>query len=392
MKKIKILLMGITGDLAKRKVIPAIAQFAERNNNKFTTELIGFSRSKAEDNEIIDLLNGNSKDAQHKLSQISYVEAQYDNATILDNIFSQLHKDERLIIYLAVPPSTFIPFLQKACPLHHHNIDIVVEKPFGQNLEEAENIIAQIKDCVLTRRIHFFDHYAFKISSKINSEVLSNIDPYIDGKIKKIEIQALEKVDTQGRAGYFERTGALKDMFQHIITMYLMVCNYFNIPSIDIANIYIDSIITGQYDDYRSHSGNNQSTTETYFKLIMTMKNELQISAESGKSLGKKSTSVSLLFDNGTTVLWNLEPQKHITVIKKNTEMISFGFIDDHLLDHTRLFESIILDDFSRMIKQDQILRTWKMYNLVFDYMLSNNVTPTTYKTGFYPIEFIKFA
>jgi glucose-6-phosphate 1-dehydrogenase len=391
MKNIKILLMGITGDLAKRKVIPAIAQFAERNKSKFSTELIGFSRSEANPKEILDLLNGSSTNSQNHIGKISYIQDQYDNPEQLNNLFSQLNKDERLIIYLAVPPSVFVPFLQKACPLHHANIDIIIEKPFGQSLQEAQSIIDQAKSCVLTRRIHFFDHYAYKASSSINSETLSHFSSYMNGNIIRVSIKALERLSAEGRASYFDQTGTLKDMIQHIITIYMLAYSYFKLPLPDTKSITIDSLTLGQYDNYAEHTEKAQNTVDTYFNLTLKEKKGLVILAESGKSLGVKNTSISLLFENEVEIVWNLDPEKHISVVQKGKEILSFNLIDNNMLDHTRLFESLISDDFSRFVSHEQILETWKLYDLINDFKIENSIKPITYLTGVYPIKKVQY-
>jgi glucose-6-phosphate 1-dehydrogenase len=387
MKTTKILLMGITGDLAKRKVIPAISQFAERNANKFATELIGYSRSKVVASEVISILNNQSENGKHRVSNISFVRGQYDDAAILDGIFSELNMNDRLIIYLAIPPSIFIPFLLSACPLHHANIDIIIEKPFGQSLEEAENIIAQSQNCTLTRRIHFFDHYAFKVSSRIDIGHLELLKKYTGESISKIEIKALENVTTEGRKGYFDQTGSFKDMFQHIITMYLLTCGYFKTPLIDSHNIKISSLSLGQYDNYKSDSHNSTSEIDTYFDLKIKTKNGLKVTVESGKSLGIKSTSIAIFYKNGTKLIWNLDPEKHISVTIEDKEVLGFNFIDNKILDHTRLFESIVSNNFSKFVTNNQILETWKLYNLVNKYKVSNKIKPTIYKSGLYPIK-----
>jgi glucose-6-phosphate 1-dehydrogenase len=387
MKTIKILLMGVTGDLAKRKVIPAIAQFAEKNIHKFNVELIGFSRSVADSLMISDLLDKNSQKKVHSISNLTFIQGQYDDVLILDTIFTQLDDNERLLIYLAIPPSIFIPFLQKACPLNHNNIDIIIEKPFGQSLEEAKNILDQTNTCILTRRIHFFDHYGFKVSSRINAETLKNFSEYIDGNITNIDLKALESVDTQGRSGYFDQTGTLKDMFQHMITIYQLARQYFKLPLLTSSNVTISNLISAQYDTYKLHAGSKETKTDTYFKLGLLTNSSLNINIESGKSLGIKSTSISLIFENGTEILWNLDPEKHISIIQKGKEVLSFNLIDNNMLDHTRLFECIVSDDFSRFISHEQILETWKLYDLVNNFKTKNCIEPITYLTGIYPLK-----
>ncbi|NJK71713.1 MAG: hypothetical protein HC932_05770 [Thermales bacterium] len=145
MKRIKILLLGITGDLARIKVLPALSEFATLHQKDFEVHLIGYSRSKADEKEVENILNQNSKHDKHKIKTIEYIQDSYNNIDRFNQIIDGTSKQDKLIIYLAVPPVVFIPFLKSACPLDPSNLHIVIEKPFGRSIEElARSLILLI--------------------------------------------------------------------------------------------------------------------------------------------------------------------------------------------------------------------------------------------------------
>ena len=379
--------MGITGDLAKRKILPSVAQFAEINQSKFNIELIGYSRSTANHTEIKQTLDQSSSNNTHKLKNLYFVEGQYDDAEKLDIIFSDLEQNDRLIIYLAIPPAVFIPFLSKACPLNPANIDIIIEKPFGQSLEEAQEIILKSHSCTLTHRIQFFDHYAFKASSLISKFALAHTAEYIMHPINRIEIKALESVNARGREGYYKNVGALKDMFQHLVTMYQLAHTLFDIPLLRTENLVINDLQLGQYNHFKEDINDENCTTDTYFKLSANSSNQINISMESGKSLGTKSTSIDLYCTDETKITWNLDPDKHICVTKNDLEVLSFSLIDSNILDHTRMLTAIVADDYSRFVSHGEVYNAWNLYDMIVAYKDQNAVEPIIYENALYPIQ-----
>ena len=378
--------MGITGDLAKRKILPSVAQFAEINESKFNVELIGYSRSLANHIEIKQTLDQSSSNNNHKLKNLYFVEGQYDDAEKLDIIFSNLKITDRLIIYLAIPPAIFIPFLSKACPLNPANIDIIIEKPFGQSLEEAQEIILKSQSCTLTHRIQFFDHYAFKASSLISKSALAHTAEYLTHPINRIEIKALESVNARGREGYYKNIGALKDMFQHLVTMYQLAHTLFDLPRLRTENLVINDLKLGQYNHFKEDINDQNCTTDTYFKLSASISDQINISMESGKSLGTKSTSINLYCTDETKIIWNLDPDKHICVTKNNLEVLSFSLIDSNILDHTRMFTSIVADDYVRFVSHSEVYNAWNLYNKIIGYQAQNSIEPVVYESDLYPI------
>ena len=181
----KFLLFGITGNLAKIKILPGLAQFAQLNKDKTSVELVGYSRSQPKLEEVENALNSGIdtntlkiSENEHNLTKISFIQGGYEDGTVLFETISDLKKDERLVVYLAVPPSTFIKFLQNACPFSQNPIDVIVEKPFGRDPQEARQMLNLVYACNLHSQIHFCDHYLFKNSTLLNLDQKEQIQHF----------------------------------------------------------------------------------------------------------------------------------------------------------------------------------------------------------------------
>jgi glucose-6-phosphate 1-dehydrogenase len=385
MKKITILLLGITGNLAKLKILPAIGQFAKLNKDQLECSLIGYSRSNPDTEKIMQILDdhGANKD---NLKSISYVVDDYDKVDNYQKIIEGLDPDERLIIYLAAPPLVFIPFLKIACPLNPGNIDIVIEKPFGQNLSEAIDLINISTGCNLTKQIHFFDHYLFKNSSILDAESLEQIKALSSKKIKNISIKSLESVNVGDRGGYYESIGAIKDMWQHLFSLCFLLENSLE-KDFSWETFNVEKITTGQYQTYIQDVNLPSSFTETYFKALTNLSG-IPTTFESGKSLGQKNTTIQLEFVDGFSLRWNIDTEKFIQIKNSAGETIySKSLAEGNLLDHTNLFCSILDVDNSKFITPENVIFSWETFN---ELLRMKNPQPGIYSDGKWPIVFLE--
>jgi glucose-6-phosphate 1-dehydrogenase len=381
MKNITFLVVGITGDLAKRKILPAISQFADLHQTD-SVHLIGYSRSKPDEEEITKALHQSNKSGNHILSSITFVQGQYDDTAVFEKLLQTSTPNDHIFVYLATPPHVFIPFLQNTCPLDPSNIDIIIEKPFGQNLEDAEKIIAVSKNCSLTNRIHFFDHYSFKEGMLISSEISKSIQNFAKHPISCISIKALEKLGVDNRLGYYDEIGATKDMLQHLITLQNTCANLLQILPITHKTLQIRGIILGQYEQYPLESSN----TETYCK-IETLQNQTEIMLETGKNLGTKLTQIRIENTNNEVILWTIDPNPQIEYISKDKNEIWKESDTKGLLEHTTLFNNLMSNNLDRVVSYDNAIEGWKIYQQISQYIATKKPQLHTYKTGFYPIK-----
>ncbi len=394
MQNWKFLLLGITGDLSKRKILPGLAQFADHYSKDVTISLTGYSRSVPDDAEIQGILDKNTLDGKHKLQNVSYIQGEYNDPRFFTDMLSSLKPGERLVVYFAVPPVVFIELLKIFCPYNAKNLDILIEKPFGNNIEEAEKILMILEACGLIENVHFVDHYIFKSSSILNEEVKEKLIAVKEKKIKHITIQALESLDIQDRKGYYEGVGSFKDMFPaHLMSMLdLSVKTYKqDIDPKIYESFSVDSVVMGQYASYRNDVESQTSTTDTYFKVDGSFEifpgERISVCFESGKKLGLKKTQITIQFEDGDILTWNIEPDKKIHLSGGS------GFeydLSSNKLDHTNVFERILIRNLWRFLSVEYVLLGWKIYGKVISFVQADHTPVKIYRDEVWPVQFIE--
>jgi glucose-6-phosphate 1-dehydrogenase len=367
----KFLILGITGDLSKRKILPSITEFAHHNNDKISVDLLGYSRSEPNTEEILNIIK-NTTNGYSPFLNIDYATGQYNDPAFFNNLIRHLSKDERLIIYFAVPPVVILDLLEIFCPFNTKNIEILIEKPFGNNKNEAEQIIAKINSCKLNNKVHFCDHYLFKSGLIINPEIQLLINTVKQKQIEKIEIIAKESIGVKGRAGYYDSVGAIKDMFpSHLYSIWKFCKKTFHIKE-KIQKINIVKI--GQYKNYFSDIEVKQSNTETYFKIEFETNKGMKVLFESGKRFDRKETIIKVNFSDGNAMQWEIDPDRKI-LYQGKTYLINQSLHSDHY----NIFYNLLNNNYSKFINQKSVIRGWDLYNKTVDYINTNSVKTEVY-------------
>ncbi len=386
----KFLLFGITGDLSKKKILPALSQFAQLNEEKVQIDLVGYSRSQPNSEEINQILYQNNTSGKHNLQSVNFVQGAYEDPTIFYDLISKLKGGERLITYLAVPPSAFIRFLQNACPFSDKEIDVLIEKPFGRDSHEYKQIMDVVYACTLSDKVHFLDHYLFKTATFLSKGEVSNFKDFKSQSLESLKIQALENLGVEDRLGYYTETGALKDMFTHLFSLLNLILQTFNLGSLEEKNNFIvDNLILGQYANYTQALEDRTSQTDTYFQVegnYPINNQNTHIVFESGKNLGRKLTQIQATFNDGSNLTWQIAPESRIQAISSEQEF-SLNLHKTQKLDHTNLFENLLVRDHSHFVSQEHIGVFWAIYDTILAYKEQQHTELIRYKDNFWPLE-----
>ena len=243
-----LVIFGASGDLAKLKLVPAIYELARQNLLPDQFALVGYSRTEMSDDEFrdrcLDAIKTNARSkkdgvdeaAWGKLkSAIYYHPGQYDSADDFDGLKTFLKKVDKdhgtagnRLFYLSTPPETFKPvitnlgdqgLMQKGTGDADTWQRLVIEKPFGHDLKSAEELNALLHDKFSERQVFRIDHYLGKETVQ-NLMVLrfanSVFEPIWNHKyIDHVQITVAESVSADDRAGYYDKSGALRDMVQN---------------------------------------------------------------------------------------------------------------------------------------------------------------------------------
>ncbi len=351
-----IVIVGATGDLTERKLIPALFNLFLNKGLPKHFQIVGCGRTRLDDQEFRQKMEHALGPAQGKNASkwrsfqkaIHYFSVEYDDvdtfnqlAAFLQRVDQKYQTQGNRIFYLALPPSLYQTVVQSigqtglADEKGNHNgwARIVVEKPFGQDLETAVHL-----DRCLNQ--FFQEHQIFRIDHYLAKETVQNVlmfrfanaifEPIWNRRyIDRVNITAIETLGVEHRAGYYEQAGVIRDMFQNHM-MQLLVLTAMEPPSqfdanqvrdekakifrslrpFPVANLY-DYLVLGQYGAgtidgnrmpaYRDEPGvGSESLTPTFAKMKVFIDNwrwqNVPFVLTSGKRLAQKRTEIAIHF------------------------------------------------------------------------------------------------
>jgi glucose-6-phosphate 1-dehydrogenase len=360
-------LFGATGDLAQKKIMPALLNLYTQEKISHDSVIIAFSRRPWTNDEYRTFIepslteNGVSKDALHKfLKHVVYAQGNFDGPTAFDQLKNKIEvvrRDRQVFFHLAVQPEFYEPI---ALGLKNAGITdsakIIIEKPIGHNLKTAELVESALRKGFTEENIFRIDHYLGKAGlhdlvavRQKDSEFESHLNKDF---VKTIEIKILEQIAIEGRGEFYETVGAIRDVGQnHALEMLAMVTmdmppNSAHIPEarakvlqrlVPITTEKIaEHIIRAQYKGYRQEQDvDAHSETETYFKIKTEINNDrwqnVHISLEGGKAFELKVAEIKINFSDGTTKVCNIErahtPDAYEVVLEKAIESDKTYFV-----------------------------------------------------------------
>ena len=360
------IILGITGDLANKKILPSLGFFSNAHPT-IKVRLVGISRSFISLETVEHSLN---RIATSNIHDIDLIQENYSDSNYLIKLVQQASADNHaVIVYVAIPPSVYISLLDRLCLFGRKNLHVVLEKPFGQSLEEWKELSKNIERCNLKENIRFFDHYLFK--SGITSNRLKAIKMDYDD-VKRIHIKAIETVDVKGRSGYYDSTGAIKDMLpSHLFSLTKKIYRKIG-KKMDISKFEVLDVRIGQYKDYKIDVSKESTKTETYFYVLMRDKgNHLELALESGKKLERKETSIRVE-SKINTVFWQIDPSPFIQI--GESKLIDLQPKKLNTPEHALLIEHVLAGRRSDFFRPKDIEDGWTLYKKVLGFIEANKV------------------
>lgn len=389
------------------------------------------------------------KKAKEKFMDIcTYVPGAYDEDKAFQNLNSELEKIEsklgsesspNRLFYMALPPSVFTVVaagLKKNCYSEKGHNRIVIEKPFGKDLESSREMMGKLKDLWKEEETFRIDHYLGKEMVK-NLLVMRFGNPLIDACLNKdlvdnVQITFKEPFGTEGRGGYFNEFGIVRDIQQNHLSQVLSLVSMERPKSFSAEDIRDEKVkvlkcvppiedkdvLIGQYTAGNGKPGYKDDDTvpkdsncPTFAALTLWVKNKrwegVPFILKAGKALDEAKVEVRIqfkdqpkgLFDSleRNELVFRIQPDEAVYLkVNAKTPGLHMGTLPADLdltykerFEDARIpeaYEALILDalqgDHSNFVRDDELDVSWKIFTPILHAIDAGKIKPEPYKYG----------
>ncbi len=411
-----IIIFGITGDLAQRKILPALYDLYINGGLPERTRIVGFSRRAFSHEEIQEQTRLSLP--RHNLigdflTLITYVQGDFDDQESYAKLGNHLveldgefhHGCSNKLFYLSVPPTLYALIaehlsqsgLSIPCGGPDGFARILVEKPFGNDLNTAVELDRLFGSLFQEEQVFRIDHYLAKqglqsmLLERTSSKLLSS--RWNNTHIQRIEINLYESATVGSRGAFYDGVGALADvgqnhMLQMLALMLMKIPEEQNAQSIQHARAQvlerliplsareISESVRGQYDGYVTESGvNRASKTETFFSIRVHVDipefSGIPCVLTSGKALNENKIEVIVRFIDGTHHTFTVPPENSLRA-------------------YQRILIDCIKGDQTVFTSTQEVLAEWKFITPIIEHW--SEVQPVLYPVGSKPEDIMKMV
>ncbi|KAI0525211.1 hypothetical protein KFK09_004603 [Dendrobium nobile] len=365
---VSVTVVGASGDLAKKKIFPALFALYYENFLPEHFTIFGYARSKMSDEELRNMISKtltcridkreNCGDKMEKfLQRCFYQSGQYYSEENFKELDKKLKEREagkvpNRLFYLSIPPNIFVDVVR--CATYGASSPtgwtrVIVEKPFGRDSESSRELTASLKQYLTEDQIFRIDHYLGKeLVENLSVLRFSNLvfEPLWSRQyIRNVQLIFSEDFGTEGRGGYFDSYGIIRDIMQNHLLQILALFAMETPVSLDAEDIRnekvkvlksmrpleIEDVVVGQYKghskggkSYPSYTDDpkvpNNSLTPTFAAAALFIDNArwdgVPFLMKAGKALHSNGAEIRVQFRH---VPGNLYRRNFGTYLDKNT-------------------------------------------------------------------------
>jgi glucose-6-phosphate 1-dehydrogenase len=431
-----IVIIGATGSLARLKLFPALYDLAAEGLLPERGQILGLARSEVSQESFRRfVMEAVENGARHPFEQETWddIAARLSFLRLTETGFAELRsrlQERGRLVYLAIPPSAFGPTVRAlATEALAQGTRLLIEKPFGRDLESARELDMQLHEVLDETQIFRIDHY-------LGKETVQNILVFRFGNsvfervwnrdaVSHIEITVAESAGIEARGEFYEEVGALRDVFQNHMLQILSMLTMEPPASFEAESIRNEkakllravrplnpaTAIRGQYTrgvvEGREVRGyleeanvSPDSQTETFIAARVQVENwrwaGVPIYLRTGKHLAGKATEIEIAFRDvptcyfektdigemqANTLTLGIQPREEInfsflakvpgTLLKAKPVTMSFSyeeaFSDEPAEAYQRLLHDALMGDSTLFVRSDSVERAWEIVQPVLD-------------------------
>jgi glucose-6-phosphate 1-dehydrogenase len=461
-------LFGVTGDLSRKKVMPAIYDLANRGLLPPGFSLVGFARRDWADQDFAQIVHDSVREHartefreevwQQLAEGFRFVPGDFADDAAFDRLRRTIEELDEVrgtggnhVFYLSIPPRFFgdvVGQLKEHGLVDHRDGSwrrVVVEKPFGHDLESARELSAILNEVFPSGSVFRIDHY-------LGKETVQNIlamrfanamfEPIWNANyVDHVQITMAEDVGIGGRAGYYDGVGAARDVIQnHLLQLMALVAmeepTSFDAENLRIEKLKVLSSVTlprrldlatarGQYAEgwaggvkvpgFLEEEGiSSSSTTETFAAIKLNVDNRrwagVPFYLRTGKRLGRRVTEVAVVFKQAphlpfakaatedltrNALVIRVQPDEGVTLrfgskvpgtameIRDVTMDFAYGgsFTEASPEAYERLILDVLLGDPPLFPRHEEVEQSWKILDPILDYWAAKG-RPEAYESG----------
>ncbi|MEO9864283.1 MAG: glucose-6-phosphate dehydrogenase [Yoonia sp.] len=353
-----LIIFGGTGDLARRKILPGLFRRFLSSQMPSQSRIIGAARSDIDSQGFRDMIRDaikefggeeskDSKGLEAFLAQLEYVPIDAKGEGGWADLAKLVRSDVVQAFYFSVAPSLFGDLAER---LHRHEIAksnsrIVVEKPFGRDLESARKLNAVLA-------LHFDESQIYRIDHYLGKETVQNLMAVRFGNVlfeplwnnhyvDHIQITVAETVSVGGRGAYYDKSGAMRDMVQnHLMQLLCLIAmeppSQFGADEVRDEKLKViralepiepHHLVRGQYDanadgpSYREDAENPRSFTESFIAMKCHISNwrwsGVPFYLRTGKRMKARASEIAVVFKPlGHSIFEGQDEQQNILSIR----------------------------------------------------------------------------